>query len=218
MSLSLPTLERRAWITSRLDPLDSAPPDAATVKAWTDINPRLPFPDAGPLILAAVLVALVERAEGLTVLLTTRPDTMRSHAGQIAFPGGRADPGESAAQTALREAFEEIGLPPAEVTLAGLATPYRTGSNYLIIPVVGFVPPDLPLAPNPGEVADIFETPLEFLMDPANHVDHHIEATTGEKIQTLAMPWENRFIWGATANMLRLLHERLFGPPPSPSP
>ena len=214
MSLSLPAAERRAWIRERLDPLSRAPPDPAAIRHAHEFIKGAFQPSNEPAALAAVLVALVERPDGLTVLLTTRPDHMRSHAGQIAFPGGRADPGESPAETALREAEEEIGLPRDQVTLAGLGTPYATGGGYLIVPVVGFVPPDLPLRPNPGEVADIFETPLEFLMDPANHVEHQIQAQTGETIVTLAMPWEDRFIWGATAQMLRLLHERLFGPAP----
>jgi 8-oxo-dGTP pyrophosphatase MutT (NUDIX family) len=212
VSLSLPAAERRAWIRERLEPLTSAPPDPATARSFQETNPHLAALSSETPALAAVLVALVERPEGLTVIFTTRPDNMRSHAGQVAFPGGRADPGESPAETALREAEEEIGLPPDQVTLAGLGDPYQTGSGYLIVPVVGFVPPDLPLRPNPGEVADIFETPLEFLMDPANHVEHQIQGKTGETFSTIAMTWEDRFIWGATANMLRLLHERLFGP------
>ena len=102
------------------------------------------------------------------MILTRRADTLRNHTGQIALPGGRCDPGETAAQTALREAQEEIGLDPALVTLAGLSTPYRTGSGYLITPVIGFVARAFQLSANPDEVAEIFETPFDFLMDPNN--------------------------------------------------
>ena len=212
MSLAAPAEARRAWIIDRLDPLDETPPDPAKVKADFAVNAQFLPVDPTAWKLSAVLVPLVERPDGLTVLLTTRPETMRNHAGQIAFPGGRSDPGETPAQTALREAFEEIGLPPDQVSLAGQSTPCRTGSNFLIIPVVGFVPPDLPLTPNPGEVKDIFETPLQFLMDPANHEVRHVETPAGKSYSYHAMTWEDRFIWGATARLLRLLHERLFGP------
>ena len=211
MSLSLPPDSRRAWIIDRLDPLETEPPDAAKLGLWYEEAPKRSSLEVKSPTLAAVLLTLVERPEGLGVLLTTRPDTMRNHAGQIALPGGRSEPGETPADTALREAEEEIGLPRDMVTLAGLSTPCLTGTGFLIIPVVGFAPPDPPLTANPHEVVDIFETPLEFLLDPANHEEHWRETATGEKLRFHSMTWENRFIWGATAAILRRFHERLFG-------
>ena len=211
MSLQLPPEARRSWIVERLDPLETAPPDAATLAKWYEVAPKRPTLEIASPTLAAVLLALVERPEGLGVLLTTRPETMRKHAGQIALPGGRSEPGETPADTALREAEEEIGLPPGAVTLAGLSTPCLTGTGFLIIPVVGFAPADIPLQANPDEVADIFETPLEFLLDPANHEEHWRETPSGEQMRFHSMTWENRYIWGATAAILRRFHERLFG-------
>lgn len=161
---------------------------------------------------AAVLVPLVERPEGLGVLLTLRPDTLRRHAGQIAFPGGRADPGETPWETALREAHEEIGLDPGGVEVAGLVEPFRVGGWFCATPVVGFIPADFVPAPNPEEVADVFETPFAFLMDAANHREHQVTAPDGVRYRTLAMPWGERFIWGATAGMLHSLYRRLYAP------
>jgi 8-oxo-dGTP pyrophosphatase MutT (NUDIX family) len=196
----------RAWITEHLDPLEEQDPvDGQAL--WPSIGL---LPDE-PLTPSAVLVGLVEREEGLSVLLTRRSDTLRRHTGQIALPGGRRDPGETPWQTALREAEEEIGLDPAFVTLAGLSTPCRTGTGYLITPVVGFVRPGFTLTPNPDEVADIFETPFGFLMDPSNHEERFYESPTGERRPFYAMTHEDRTIWGATAGVLRALYERLYG-------
>lgn len=201
----------RGWIGRHLDPLEEREPaNGMAMGSDFDLTPGWSAPDQ-PLTPASVLVGLVERAEGLSVILTRRADTLRRHTGQIAFPGGRRDPGENAWQTALREAEEEIGLAPSFVSLAGLSTPYRTGTGYLITPVVGFVREGFSLTPNPEEVADIFETPFGFLMDPANHEEHERELPTGEKRRFYAMTHENRFIWGATAGMLRALYNRLYG-------
>jgi 8-oxo-dGTP pyrophosphatase MutT (NUDIX family) len=203
----------QAWISRHLDPLEERDPvHGVAPRSDYDLNPGGWSAPAGqPLTLASVLVALVEREAGLSVILTRRSDTLRSHTGQIAFPGGRRDPGETPWQTALREAEEEIGLDPSFVSLAGLSTPYRTGTGFLITPVVGFVTPGFTLSPNPHEVADIFETPFGFLMDPANHEQHERELPTGEKRRFYAMTHEDRFIWGATAGMLRALYDRLYG-------
>jgi 8-oxo-dGTP pyrophosphatase MutT (NUDIX family) len=203
----------RTWISRHLDPIDEA--DAVAGASDTDHGGeewRLPG-DApmGPLTPAAVLIGLVERDHGYSVLLTRRSDNLRRHTGQIALPGGRRDPGETAWATALREAQEEIGLDPVHVSLAGLSTPYRTGTGYLIAPVVGFVAAGFELSPNPEEVADIFETPFGFLMDPANHEEHEREMPTGEKRRFYAMTHDDRFIWGATAGILRALYFRLYG-------
>jgi 8-oxo-dGTP pyrophosphatase MutT (NUDIX family) len=202
--------ERRAWITSRLDPIHLYDPSLADpVRSDYDLNPGLRMDSPHALRPAAVLVGLIEREEGLTVLLTRRSDTMRSHTGQIAFPGGRCDPGETPWQTALREAQEEVGLDPKFVTLSGLLHGYQTVTGFHVTPVVGFIDPAAEFVASPEEVADVFETPFEFLMDPGNHQRQHRETPSGERRNFYAMPWNDRFIWGATAGMLRALYERL---------
>jgi len=203
--------ELRDWITRHLDPLKETDPAAIPRSPEEDLTPGGWGEPDQPLTPASVLVGLVEREAGLSVILTRRADTLRRHTGQIALPGGRRDPGETPWATALREAQEEIGLDPAYVGLAGLSTPYRTGTGFLITPVVGFVRPGFTLTPNPAEVADIFETPFGFLMDPANHEKHERTLPTGEMRRFYAMTHENRFIWGATAGMLRALYDRLYG-------
>jgi 8-oxo-dGTP pyrophosphatase MutT (NUDIX family) len=208
--------ELRDWIGQHLDPLEAHDPHwpvhAGPVASDYDLSKAYgPTEDDGPPTPAAVLIGLVERDHGLNVLLTRRADTLRRHTGQIALPGGRRDPGETPWQTALREAHEEIGLEPHYVSVVGLSTPYRTGTGYLITPVVGFVRPGFSLMPNPDEVADIFETPFGFLMDPANLEEHERELPNGEKRRFYAYTHEDRFIWGATAGMLRALYERLYG-------
>lgn len=202
----------RAWIAGHLDPLEASPDrEGAPVRSDFDLNPAHAPSHSVPLTPAAVLVGLVEHEDGLSVILTRRADTLRRHTGQIAFPGGRTDPGETPWAAALREAKEEIGLDPALVSLAGLSTPYRTGTGFHITPVVGFIAPGAALTANPDEVADIFETPFGFLMDPANHEQHRRTAPGGEERRFYAMTWEDRFIWGATAGMLRALYDRLYG-------
>jgi 8-oxo-dGTP pyrophosphatase MutT (NUDIX family) len=203
--------ELREWIARRLDPINDVEP-VREVNSDFDLNQTWkPFDPSAPLTMAAVLVPLVERDEGLTVLLTKRSDGLRNHSGQIALPGGRRDPGESLWQTALREAEEEIGLDRGFVDLIGLSSPYRTGTNYLVTPVVGFVRPGFTLTPNPGEVADIFETPFGFLMDPGNYEQHEWKSPEGLLRRFYATTHEDRYIWGATAGMLRALYERLYG-------
>ena len=202
--------ELRDWIGERLDPLDDREPADAVHSDFDLSQTWRPADPSAPLTHAAVLVPLVEREQGITVLLTRRSDTLRNHTGQIALPGGRRDPGESLWQTALREAEEEIGLDRGFVDLVGLSSPYRTGSNYLVTPVVGFVRPGFTLTPNPGEVADIFETPFGFLMDPDNYEQHEWPSPQGVR-RFYATTHEDRYIWGATAGMLRGLYERLYG-------
>ncbi|MCY7270954.1 MAG: CoA pyrophosphatase [Sphingomonas bacterium] len=162
---------------------------------------------AGELVTAAVLVAITDRPEpGLH--LTLRRENMRSHAGQVAFPGGRLDPGEDVVTAALREAEEEIGLPPAAVELWGAADQYRTVTNYLVTPILGLVPPDLALSPHEHEVADLFEAPLSFVLDPANQ--HRMSAEFQGATRTYyQINWNGRRIWGATAAMLVNLTRRL---------
>ena len=156
---------------------------------------------------AAVLVAITDRPEpGL--ILTQRRDDMRTHAGQIAFPGGRIDEGEDAVSAALREAHEELALNPALVTLLGQADPYVTVTGYWVSPVIGVIPPDLELVANPQEVADWFEAPLDFVLDPANQRQMSAEYR-GRTRHYYQIDWNGRQIWGATAAMLVNLSRRL---------
>jgi 8-oxo-dGTP pyrophosphatase MutT (NUDIX family) len=199
----------RTFIKSRLDPIEDY--DPSLKNEWRsdfDLNPGLRMDNPHALRPAAVLIGLVPRAEGLNVILTRRSDNLRSHTGQIAFPGGRCDPGETPWGTALREANEEVGLDPRFVEVVGLIQGYATVTGFHVTPVVGFVDPDCELIANPDEVADVFETPFDFLMDPANHQRQHRDTPTGRRF-FYAMPWNDRFIWGATAGMLRALYERL---------
>ncbi|MDQ8758180.1 CoA pyrophosphatase [Sphingosinicella sp. LHD-64] len=157
---------------------------------------------------AAVLVAVVDRPEP-TVILTMRPETMRRHAGQISFPGGRIDPDDDGpVAAALREAEEEIGLPPSQVEVIGVADVYRTVTGFEVTPVVGIVPPDLPLNPHPGEVAAMFEAPLAYLLDPA-HQHERTAVWRGKERTYFEIEWEGRRIWGATAAMIVNLSRRL---------
>jgi 8-oxo-dGTP pyrophosphatase MutT (NUDIX family) len=157
---------------------------------------------------AAVLVAIVDRPEP-TVILTLRPETMRSHPGQVSFPGGRIDPGDDGpVAAALREAEEEIGLPPASVEVIGTADRYRTVTGFEVTPVLALVPPDLPLTPHPGEVAALFEAPLRYLLDPAHQNVRHA-VWRGRERTYYEIEWEGRKIWGATAAMIVNLSRRL---------
>jgi 8-oxo-dGTP pyrophosphatase MutT (NUDIX family) len=203
------TAQMRAWITARLDPLEVRD-GAAPTPIDFDANLQ-PGPGAPPSIPAAVLIGLVEREDGLTVILTRRADTLRKHTGQIAFPGGRIEADETPWAAALREAHEEIGLDPGIVTLAGLSAPFAIGTGFLVTPVVGFVPADAVLTANPQEVAEIFETPFGFLMDPDNHERRYIDLPDGDRRWFYAMTHADRMIWGATAGMLRQLYDRLYG-------
>jgi 8-oxo-dGTP pyrophosphatase MutT (NUDIX family) len=157
--------------------------------------------------LAAVLIAITDRPEpGL--ILTIRHGDLRTHAGQVAFPGGRIDPGEDARTAALREAQEELGLDPALVRILGEADPYHTLTGYGVTPVVGVVPPGLDLVPNPAEVTDWFEAPLDFVLDPANQrrMTADYRGATRHYYQ---IDWQGRHIWGATAAMLVNLSRRI---------
>jgi 8-oxo-dGTP pyrophosphatase MutT (NUDIX family) len=156
---------------------------------------------------ASVLVPLIMRDNGLTVLLTERTAHLSSHSGQIAFPGGKVDPEDSSAtDTALREAEEEVGLNRQHVEVLGSLPVYTTGSAYIVTPVVALVQADYAMTLNPHEVADAFEVPLDFLMDPANHRRHAVE-WAGSHREWFSMPYRDtageRYIWGATAGMLR---------------
>ena len=157
---------------------------------------------------AAVLVAITDRPQP-GVILTQRTEHLRRHAGQIAFPGGRVDPADAdAVAAALREAEEEIALPPAAVAVIGVAGRYRTGTGFDITPVIGVVPPDLPLVAAEAEVASVFEVPLAFLLDPANQVEASAE-WQGRTRRFYEIVWGERRIWGATAGMIVNLSRRL---------
>jgi 8-oxo-dGTP pyrophosphatase MutT (NUDIX family) len=156
-----------------------------------------------------VLVPVVAREPQLTVLLTVRTDHLASHAGQVAFPGGKIDQGETPVAAALREAWEETGLEGAFISPRGFLDVYETRTGFRVVPVVGLVSPGFTLAPAAGEVADVFEVPLAFLMDEANH-QRHARTWQGIERQFYAMPYGDRYIWGATAGMLKNLYDRMY--------
>ena len=159
---------------------------------------------------AAVLVPVVDHREGATIILTERSSRLRSHSGQIAFPGGRIDPTDaSPEQAALREAEEEIGLDPSLVEVVGRMPDYVTGSGYRIRPILSVVRPGFLLTLNVDEVEDAFEVPLSFLMDPANH-RRESRIWQGRERFYYTMPYGERFIWGVTAGILHMLYERLY--------
>jgi len=156
---------------------------------------------------AAVLIGVTERSEP-GVILTVRREHMRTHAGQVAFPGGRIDPGESATEAALREAWEELGLQPETADVVGEIDPYRTVTGYVVTPVLAVVEPDQPLSPHEHEVADWFEAPLAFVLDARNQ---HLKSALfrGRERHYYEIVWNDRRIWGATAAMLVNLSRRL---------
>ncbi len=204
------SVDLRRRIAERLDPVSSWDPNAAPAQSDFDLNPEFRPATLPTLREAAVLAPIILRPEGLTILLTRRSDTMTSHTGQVAFPGGRLDPGEGPVEAALREAQEEIGLDPDFVEPLGLSNRYETITGYRVTPVVGLVRPGFNLTLNPAEVAEVFEAPFSFLMDPENHRRDFFERD-GERRFFYAMPWEGKYIWGATAGMLRALWDRLYG-------
>lgn len=198
-------------------PLEARAPDAlrqrfARPPRWApEVVRQKRFSDRQPTD-AAVLVPIVLRSEP-TVLLTERTAHLSTHSGQVAFPGGKRDPEDVSAQaTALREAQEEVGLAAGDVEVLGTLPIYTTGTAFLITPVVALVNPRARLHPNPYEVADVFEVPLSFLLDPANH-ERHAMVWNGVPREWFAMPYQDgdrqRYIWGATAGMLRNLYRFL---------
>jgi 8-oxo-dGTP pyrophosphatase MutT (NUDIX family) len=157
-----------------------------------------------------VLAPIVLREDGPYVLLTQRSSALRDHSGQVAFPGGKIEPGEKPLAAALREAEEEIGLARDRVEILGCLDPYQTSTGFRVFPVVGLTRPPVELTLDTSEVEDVFETPLSFLMNPVNH-EKHSRVWQGKERFFYAMPWQGRYIWGATAGMIHNLYDRLYG-------
>lgn len=198
----LPPPRQRAWLTERL-----ARPAPASAKGLSD-GFRLLGREGVPTA-AAVLVPLVNRPEGLYVLFTQRSADLADHAGQISFPGGRVEPhDETHAAAALREAEEEIGLPSERVDVLGELASYETVTGYRVSPVVGWIEPPVALTPDPLEVSEVFEVPLVFLLDPANQ-KRHFRMLGALRRDYWAIPFGDRYIWGATAAMLMILDRTL---------
>lgn len=207
---TLTATEFRARATGRL--YDQWEPNRPDRRSDYDLNKDIPA-NVRPKVKrdAAVLIPIVNwPASDATVILTRRTEHLPSHAGQVSFPGGKIDAGEvTPLETALREANEEIGLKAEAVAPIGFLDPYITSTGYRVHPVVGLVQPHQTLTPEPGEVAEIFEVPLGFLMDDANH---KIEGREWQGVTRhfYSMPFGRHYIWGATAGMIRLLYERVF--------
>lgn len=173
------------------------------------LNPDMTAVPLHDLTPAAVLIGLVERKAGLTLLLTQRADDLEHHPGQISFPGGHVDDDDKTAEAcALRELEEETGIPTHHVHIAGRLGTYTTRTGFAITPVVGFITPPFSLCADPKEVADIFEVPFDFLMNTANH-QRMSRDFNGKTRYFYAMPYEDRYIWGATAGMLVALYAAL---------
>ena len=211
--MSLETLKAR--LAERLMPVETWRPGRVAARSVYDLNPDSARP-VKALRPAAVLIPIVARPEGASVLLTRRADTLARHTGQIAFPGGRLDPGETAVHAALREADEEVALNPASVEVMGLSDAYETGTGFLVTPVIGWLNAPPLVTPSPDEVAEVFETPWDFLMDAANHRRDFYDMDEGLRRWFWAMPWGERYIWGVTAGILKALHARLYGDEPAP--
>lgn len=207
MSFRYDEAEFRALAGRRL--YESPPPEPR--RSDDDLNPDARIiPEGAERKPAAVLVPLVARPDGLSMLLTQRQPHLRSHAGQVAFPGGRVDdtdPDPIAA--ALRETEEETGIAPAFVEPLGFLDTYLTSSSYNVVPVVGIVRPGFTVVPHEAEVAAVFEVPLAFLMNPAHH-ERHSRDYNGRQRFYYAMPYDGRYIWGATAGMIRNLYSLIY--------
>jgi len=203
------TLPSRADIVSRL----ASSPPLEELLTGDDLERQQQARTAPSLTPAAVLLLVVNHAADPTVVFTQRTAHLADHAGQISFPGGRSeDADESPEHTALREAHEEIGIDPARVEVLGRLPEYHTGTGYRVTPVVGWAEPPITYRPDPHEVADVFEVPLAFLLDSGNH-RYESAFFKGRMRHYWAMPYGERFIWGATAGMLVTFHRILIPKP-----
>ncbi len=192
---NLPDRLDRIWLRERLSACRGRPAPFPGDQAE-------PEEMCGPATPAAVLIGLVPAAEGPRILLTRRTAHLKDHAGQISFPGGRIEPFDpDPVAAALREAEEEIGLEPSRVEVLGEIARYRTRTGFLIHPVVGWIEPPATLRPDPFEVAEVFDVPLAFALDPANHRRDSYERD-GRRREFWVVPYESRYIWGATAGIL----------------
>jgi 8-oxo-dGTP pyrophosphatase MutT (NUDIX family) len=203
------TADFESRLRARLDPLDRLAPDAPA-RGDNDLNPDWPDRPASfrP---AAVLAPIVKRPDGWTMLFTERAQETPAHPGQISFPGGRVHADDGAPlETALRETEEEIGLARRYIEPIGAVDRYETITGFSVTPIVALIEPGFSLTLDPREVAAVFEAPLAFLMDPANH-ERREGQWRGVARSYYAMPYQGRFIWGATAGMVRALYERLYG-------
>lgn len=192
-------------IAAALHPLASAPGG----EGWNHAEVIDLLPHGQALVEAAVLIGLVERSEGTQVLLTRRTDALRNHAGQVSFPGGRLEPDDAdAVAAAVRETFEEVGILPAQVAPLGYLDVFTTITGFRVLPVVATVASDYVARPDPNEVAEVFEVPLSFLLDPAN-----LDSRSLEHRGRVRQVWEFRYpgqrIWGVTAAIVLNLRERL---------
>ena len=187
--------------------LDRLRESLAQAPASSPIEGDLPEERALAMVPAAVLIGVTDRPDP-GVILTVRREHMRTHAGQVAFPGGRVDPGETSVEAALREAWEELGLDPGAADVVGSIDPYRTITGYVVTPVLAVVRPDQPLSPHEHEVADWFEAPLGFVLDPANQ-QYKSALFRGRERYYYEIMWGERRIWGATASMIVNLSRRL---------
>ena len=193
--------QSRAWLVHSLRVQAVAPADR-NVPLYAHPPEQIPVP-------AAVLVPIINRPDGLTILFTQRTAHLRDHAGQISFPGGRVDEADpSRIATALREAQEETGLDPSRVEIIGQLPDYDIPTGFRVTPVVGWVEPPFELQLDPFEVADVFEVPLQFFLDPANH-RRNSDIRNGRTRHFYSMPYGERNIWGATAGMLHSLYQVL---------
>ena len=185
--------------------------EAQSPRSDYDLNPHLRPAEPEPLKPAAVLVPIVQRPQGLTLLLTRRADHLPAHGGQVGFPGGRIEDADaSPVEAALREAEEEIGLKRDYVEIIGRLDAYETGTGFRVCPVVALVREGFSLAIDAREVAEVFEVPLAFLMEPRNHERHRM-VWRGREREFYAMPYDRHYIWGATAGMIVDLYQKLYG-------
>ncbi len=194
-------------LRAKLDPLDALA--QGPMRGDFEIDPAWRPADEAHLKPAAVLAPIVKRTGGWTLLFTQRAHDLPTHAGQVSFPGGRMEAGETPVEAALREAHEEVGLEARFIEPLGGWSAYETGTGFRIIPIAALVEPEFMLTLASSEVAETFEVPFAWLMDAANH-ERREGNWRGRKSAYWVMPYENRFIWGATAGMIRALYERLY--------